>query len=167
MDLIFTEISDRHDRVSFDCDVPPLNDYLKKFARQNHETGISLTFVATDSAHPNIVLGYYSVSMGQIECESLPPDNRKRLPKYPVPVMRIGRLAVDKSMRGKGIGRELLMDALVRSIEASRNVGVFAVVVDAKDDTAKEFYKKYGFLELLDKPMVLFILMSTVRDAVS
>lgn len=167
MDLIFGEISDQHDRAAFDCEVAPLTDYLRKFAKQNHEKGLSLTFVATEKDNPTTILGYYSVSMGQVEFDSLPPEAKKRIPKYPIPVMRIGRLAVDKTAKGKGVGRDLLMDALHRAVEASKSVGVFAVVVDAKDDKAKSFYKKYGFIEFLDKPMVLFILMSTVKDALS
>mgnify|MGYP001584552231 CR=1 FL=1 len=165
MDLIFEEISRQHDRSSFDCGTPPLNDYLKKFARQNNDDGISVTIVAAEASKPKTILGYYSVSSGQIEFESMPPASVKGIPKYPIPIMRIGRLATDVKARGHGIGKELLMDALHRAIEASKLLGVYAVVVDAKDETAKNFYKKYQFTELLDKPMVLFILMSTVKDA--
>lgn len=165
LDLIFEEITNQHDRGSFDCEVTPLNDYLKKFAKQNHERGFSLTFVASEKKKPKTILGYYSVSMGQVEFLSLPTDARKRLPKYPIPVIRIGRLAVDKQFKGQGIGRNLLMDAFHRALEASKSVGVYAVVVDAKDEKAKAFYKKYGFIEFMDKPMILFILMSTVKSA--
>jgi ribosomal protein S18 acetylase RimI-like enzyme len=165
--LQFVEISQKQDRASFDCGVPPLDEYLKKYAKQNHDKGVSLTFVAIDSTQPKKILGYYSVSSGQIEFESLPIEEKKRLPKYPVPITRIGRLAVDKSTKGKGIGRALLADALNRALTAAKTIGIYAVVVDAKDERAKSFYKKYGFVELKDKPFVLFFPIATVRDSFS
>ena len=167
MDLIFEEISEDHDRSSFDCEVIPLNDYLKKYAKQNHDSGISLTFVATNTDKPETILGYYSVSMGQLGYETLPVGVAKKIPKYPVPVMRIGRLAVDKEAKGMGIGKNLLMDAFFRALEAAKNVGIYAITVDAKNEDSKSFYKKYGFIELLDQPMILFILVSTVRESLA
>ena len=131
---------------------------------QNHRKGLSLTFIAAKKNIPNKILGYYSVSMGQVDFASLPDEAKKRIPKYPIPVMRIGRLAVDKSAKGEGIGRDLLMDAFHRALEVAKSIGVYAIVVDAKDDNAKSFYRRYGFLEFTDKPMVLFILMSTIKD---
>jgi predicted GNAT family N-acyltransferase len=163
--LEFEEISNKHDRPLFDCGVPALNDYLKRFAQQNHKKNISLTFVATLTDSPRTILGYYCVSMAQIEFDSLPTPFAKGLPRYPVPAMRIGRLAVSLEARGKGVGRDLLMDAFHRALEAAKSVGVFAIVVDAKDETAKNFYKKYQFTELLDHPKTLFILLSTLKDA--
>lgn len=166
-DLKFEEISTLHDRESFDCEVELLNLYLKKFARQNHEKGISLTIVATSKKDPKTIIGFYSVSSGQIEYDSLPEEVSKRLPKYPVPIMRIGRLAVDKHFKGKGRGEDLLVNAFERALEVSRRVGIFAVVVDAKNNKAKSFYKKYGFVELVGKPLVLFIPITSIIDALS
>lgn len=157
MDFVSSEISKKHDRDSFDCEVAPLNTYLKRFARQNSESGISVTIVACAEDHPKKILGYYSVSSGEVAFDVLPDDVKKKLPRYPVPVMRIGRLAVDKSSKGMGLGRELLVDALYRALDAAKIMGLFAVVVDAKDESAKSFYRKYGFIEFKDKPMVLFI----------
>mgnify|MGYP001579556592 FL=1 len=165
MSLIFEEISKQHDRASFDCGVPPLTEFLKKFARQNSDDGISLTIVALDRPKPKTILGYYSVSSGQVEFASMPPVAVKGIPKYPIPVMRIGRLAVDLEAKGQGVGKELLIDAFHRAIEASKVLGLFAVVVDAKDANAKSFYQKYGFIEFLDNPMILFILMGTLKGA--
>lgn len=166
MAFVFSEISKKHDRNRFDCEIEPLNDYLKKFARQNHENDISLTIVATDEDDSKTVLGYYSVSSGEVAFDDLPAGISKKLPKYPVPIMRIGRLAVDKTQKGKGLGTGLLVDALQRALAAADIIGVFAIVVDAKNDAAKSFYKKYGFIEFKDKPMVLFIAIETIRDAV-
>lgn len=167
MAFVFSEISKKHDRDSFDCGVDPLNTYLKRFARQNHENGISVTIVACADDDPKKILGYYSVSSGEVAFGDLPDGVKKKLPKYPVPVMRIGRLAVDQSTKGTGLGRQLLVDALHRALDAAKIMGIFAVVVDAKDDGAKSFYKKYGFIEFKDRPMVLFIAIETVRDSLS
>ena len=167
MAFAFSEISKKHDRDSFDCEVEPLNTYLKRFARQNHETGISVTIVACTEEEPKKILGYYSVSSGEVAFDDLPEDVRKKLPKYPVPIMRIGRLAVDKTTKGTGLGKQLLVDALHRGLDAAKIMGIFAVVVDAKDDGAKSFYKKYGFIEFKDKPLVLFITIETVGDSLS
>ena len=167
MAFVFSEISKKHERDGFDCEIEPLNTYLKRFARQNHENDISVTIVATDEGDSKTVLGYYSVSSGETAFNDLPTDIGKKLPKYPVPIMRIGRLAVDKTQKGKGLGRELLVDALPRALKAADLMGVFAVVVDARNDAAKSFYKKYGFTEFKDKPMVLFIAIETIRDSVS
>ncbi len=107
------------------------------------------------------------MSSGQIEFGDLPSELKKKLPRYPIPIMRIGRLAVDRSVSGQGIGEALLVDALQRALDASEKIGIFAIIVDAKNESAKSFYKKYGFIELTNKPMVLFILISTVRDSLS
>lgn len=165
MAIVFTEIAKFHDRDSFDCEVEPLNIHLKKFARQNRADGISVTIIATEEVSPEKILGYYSVSSGDVAFVSLPDNVSKKLPKHPVPIMRIGRLAVDRPQKGKGIGRDLLVDALHRALIAAKIMGIFAVVVDAKNDAAKAFYKKYGFIECKDRPRVLFIALDTVRES--
>lgn len=96
---------------------------------------------------------------------SLPADLARRVPRYPVPAVRIARLAVDRSMHGKGLGAALLADALRRILTASSEVGVKVVLVDAKNERAADFYRHYGFRELNDTPMVLFLPIETVIDA--
>ena len=134
------------DRQSFDCGSVELNNFLKTKARQNQSVGFNKTFVAVvDGDKTKKVLGYYSISMGEIK------------PKHPVPVARMGRLAVDASTKGQGLGKLLLVDAIRRVQAASQLIGVYALLVDAKDDLAKNFYLKYGFIPLSDDPMILFL----------
>jgi predicted GNAT family N-acyltransferase len=152
-------LAKHHDRARFDCGTGKLNDYLRKYARQNDDKNISRTFVAVDSK--NTIKGYYSISTSEVEFAELPDEIGKRLPKYPVPAARIGRLAIDKTAQGTGLGKRLLIDALVRIAGISGQIGVKVVVVDAKDDKAKEFYQYYGFQEVRDNPLKLFLPIET------
>lgn len=146
------------DRESFDCGSLELNYFLKTKARQNQTVGFNKTFAAISSGDKNkCVLGYYSLSMGEIDLNSLPENLVKKLPRHPVPIARMGRLAVDNSTKGQGLGKLLLVDAMKRVQTASELIGVYALLVDAKDDTAEKFYLKYGFTPLIDKPMTLFL----------
>ena len=111
------------------------------------------------------VTGYYSVSMDKIEFQSLPEGYRRGLPRYPVPAMLVGKLAVDLGMQGRGLGRELLMDCFRRAIRLSSEVGIFALRVDATNEQAKLFYIKYGFIPLDNGGLSLFITMATIRKA--
>lgn len=154
----FHTLDKSFDRDSFDCSSLELNNFLKTKARQNQSVGFNKTFVAIASGDKSKkVLGYYSLSMGEIDLTSLPPELVKKLPRHPVPVARMGRLAVDASTKGKGLGKLLMVDAMKRVQTASERIGVFALLVDAKDDSAKNFYLKYGFISLTDEPMTLFL----------
>jgi len=163
MELIFCSIEDnRIKREAFDCGVPELNEYIKKYAKQNDKRGISKTFVAIPEVGSTDIAGYYSVSMAEIKRESLPENYRRGLPRYPVPGMRIGKLAVDRSMQGRGVGGELLMESFRKAVRFSSEVGIFAVTVDAKNQQAKQFYLKYGFIPLEDDELSLFIPIATI-----
>ncbi|HEX5422811.1 MAG TPA: GNAT family N-acetyltransferase, partial [Candidatus Acidoferrales bacterium] len=114
------------------------------------------------------IAGYYSLSQFSVKLGDLPPGMARKLPRYPVvPASLIGRLAVDKRFRGKGIGELLSMDALARCVEVSKQVACAAVIVDAKDDTARRFYMKYRFIELPGVDKRLFIPIDTVEAVVS
>lgn len=156
-------IEERHRREDFDCGEEALNAYLRRYARQNHEHNIARTFVAVD-AHDR-VFGYYSLASASIEFDSLPAAYAKRVPRYPVPAVRIARLAVDRSVKGEGLGGKLLADALQRVLTASSEVAVKVVLVDAKNKAAIEFYRHYGFVELIDAPKTLFLPIETVIKA--
>ena len=156
-------IEENHRREEFNCGEEALNTYLRRYARQNHERNIARTFVAVDET--DRVLGYYSLASASIEFASLPADLAKRVPRYPVPAVRIARLAVDRSMHGKGLGAALLANALRRILTASSEVAVKVVLVDAKNERAADFYRHYGFRELNDTPMVLFLPIETIIDA--
>lgn len=163
MKWIFLPIDDYSlGREDFDCGVPELNEYLKKYARQNDRRGISKTFVAIPQGENSEVAGYYSVSMAEIKRESLPENYRRGLPRYQVPAMRLGRFAVSLSMQGRGLGKRLLINCFEKAINLSSEVGIFAVIVDAKNEGVKQFYLKYGFLPFVDNELSLFIPISTI-----
>ena len=162
MEWIFRPLDSSFDKDAFDCGVLKLNEYLKQYAAQNDKKGIAKTFVAILEENSNQICGYYSVSMSSIEFNSIPENLRKRLPRYPVPAMLIGQLAVDKLMQGKGLGEELLLNAFSRAVRLAEEVGIFAVRVDASDNTAKQFYLKYDFVPLLDRELSLLLPMATI-----
>jgi predicted GNAT family N-acyltransferase len=137
--------SRRHDRASFDCGVEILNRYLTNLANQHRSKGIASTFVLIDSDEPARILGCYTLSAASISLEKLTDADRKGLPAYPIRAVRIGRLAVSNSARGRGLGEILLQNAIKRTLQARSILGVFAVVVEAKDASAEAFYRKYGF----------------------
>ncbi len=158
----FVPIDQKYQRGHFDCGYPILNDYLKKYARQNHEKGIAKTFVAIPQSQSLRIDGYYTVSASLIEFASLPKSYQKGMPTYPIPAILIGKLAVDNSVKGQGLGGELLVDALFRAAKASQEIGIFAVRVDALDLKAKEFYLKYEFIPFQDQTLSLFLPIKTI-----
>ena len=141
----FISITQKPELQSFDCGIPELNDYLRKFADQNHRKGLGSTYVLIPVEGEPIAAGYHTLSMAQVELHSLPESHRKNLPKYPVPAVRLGRLAVDRKWQGTGLGEILLMDAIRRSVVAVLSVAAKYMIVDAKNKKAEEFYIRYGF----------------------
>ena len=131
-----------HDRNSFDCGVPALNNYLQKYALQNQKKHAARTYVSTRG---NQIVGYYSLAYGSVSLEEAPQSVRSGLPRHPIPVILLARLAVDSTEQGKGLGAALLKDALIRTIQAAEIAGLRAILVHAKDNSAKRFYEKFGF----------------------
>lgn len=160
----FIPLEKKHNRKDFDCGNRELNEYLKRYARQNDKSGINKTFVAVKSDTPLIIDGYYTISSCTIDFQSLPEEKRRKLPAYPIPAALIGRLAVDISCQGEGLGTELLVNALWRIVRASSEIGIYAVRVDAIDDRAKEFYLKHEFIPFGDNPLSLFLPIKTVKQ---
>jgi GNAT superfamily N-acetyltransferase len=152
-----------HDRAQFGCGEPALDEYLTRFARQNQESGVTRTFVAVSDAEPARVLGYYSLAVGAIEKANLPPAAARRFPNFPLPVARLARLAVDCSQQGKGLGEDLLLDALSRSLRVADDIGIAAVLIDAKHERAKAFYARYEFDALPDHPLTLWLSLPALR----
>lgn len=144
----------------FSCGKTELDEYLKRYAKGNHKKGIGKTFVLQENS---VVVGFYTISMGAIEFSSIPENKKHSLPRYPIPIARIGRLGVDNSFKGTGTGKFLLVDALHRIYEASLSIAAFAVVVDARDETSKKFYMHFGFLECQDSQLSLFLPMETIQ----
>ena len=151
-----------HDRSSFSCGIEALDRYLREHAGQDQRRHLSTTFVLIDVA-AGAVAGFCSLAASAVEPSRLPEQMAKRLPRRPLPVTLIGRLAVDLRYRGRALGRRLLADALIRAAVASRDIGAIAVIVDAKDDTARAFYERHGFQRFADDPMRLFMPMADVE----
>ena len=151
-----------HDRAAFFCGAPELDRYIREHASQDIKRDVARVFVALQAGAPT-VCGYYSLSAASFQRDSLPASQANRLPRYPVPAVLLGRLAVDESKRGQGLGAFLLMDALNRVLLATQTLAVHAVIVDARDDTAAAFYRKYGFIPFNDHRRRLFLPMATIR----
>jgi GNAT superfamily N-acetyltransferase len=142
----------------FDCGNDNLNEYLKRYAVKNDAARIGKTFAAL--TEEDLIAGYITLSNAQIEREKLPPD--LKLPRYPVPALRIGKLAVSRELQGKGIGAWLLFKALEKAIEIAEIAAVYAVLVDAIDANAKRFYLKYGFIPLQNSEFTLYLPLETI-----
>ncbi len=160
-------IGRHHDREGFDCGAPELNEYIRRYARQNHESGGAKTFVAAAPAAPARVLGYYSISPGAIAFARVPATLARRLGRYEVPVFRLGRLAVDRSMQGQGLGGDLLLAAGARALAVAVEVGGVALAIDAKDENAARWYERFGALPLLDDPLKLILPLTTIAEAIA
>lgn len=153
----------RHERDAFTCGKPPLDDFLRARVSQYEKRRLGKTFVAVPKGG-NRVLGYYTLAAGSVSFATLPTGAAKKLPKHPVPVILLARLAVDLSAQGMKLGEGLLLDALQRSLDLASGLGVHAVEVDAIDESAAAFYRKYGFTPLLDDTLHLYLPISTVED---
>lgn len=160
-ELRIEPIAKHHIRKAFSCRKPARAEYLQRHARQNDEKNIAKSFVAVDES--DAVLGYYSISAFSIEYKELPKDISRSMPGYPVPAALLGKLAVDASTEGQGLGTRLLIDALQRIVTASQELAVKAVIVDAIDDEAKAFYLKFGFIELPGHRLKLFLPIETIK----
>ena len=152
-----------HDRNSFDCGVPALDDYLKKYALQNQKKHAARTYVATRG---NRIVGYYSLAYGSVSFEEAPHTVKSGLPMHPVPVILLARLAVDSTEQGRGVGAALLKDALLRTIQAAQIAGLRAMLVHAKDDSAKRFYEKFGFEPSPFDSYHLFLRVSDILSSI-
>lgn len=152
-----------HTRAGFECGKPTLNDFLHKYATQYEKRNVGRTYVATRNGETQVV-GYYTLATGKLLVEDLPESAAKQLPRHPVPVVKLARLAVDSSIQGQGLGAVLLRDAMRRVLEVSEQVGVHSVVVDAIDEPAAKFYERFGFHTLPEQPLKLLLPLSALAD---
>jgi GNAT superfamily N-acetyltransferase len=160
-DWVVELLASYHARTDFDCGVESLNLFLKQQAGQNAKKDFSQTFAAVSEAESPYIVGYYTLAMSSLDYDQLPKE--KHLPRYPIPVAHLGRLAVDLQHRGRRIGEYLLLHALWRVQLLSQEIGVFAVEVKALDEAAGRFYGKYGFVPLADDPIHLYITLKSIR----
>lgn len=152
-----------HDRTGFASGAPELDRYIREQASQDVRRDVARVFVSMREGS-QAVCGFYSLGASSFHREKLPAAQAKRLPHYPVPAVLLGRLAVDQSEQGKGLGAFLLMDALHRVLLASQTLAVHAMIVDARDDAAASFYRKYGFIPFADDARRLMLPMATLRQ---
>jgi GNAT superfamily N-acetyltransferase len=162
--LIIRPLDATHDRTGFDCGVPALNDFLSKTARQHREKGLSNTFVLLDEESPLTILGFFTLSFLEVDCEAIPTEYSRRLPNSSrLPAAKLARLAVEKRFQCRGYGAILLADAVKRiALTAGESGGIVGFFVDAKDEQAKQFYFRFGFIPLQDTPMTLFLPLKTL-----
>jgi GNAT superfamily N-acetyltransferase len=149
-------LTGRHERSAFESGSAQLDAWLRQIAQQHQKRGISKTFVAVADDAPSRILGYYALTACEILTDELPEDLARKLPRQ-VPGVRLGRLAVDRSVQGQGLGELLLVDAITRTRLVLEHVGVHALFVDAKDKPAAGFYRKYGFRPLPSDPLRLVL----------
>ncbi len=154
----------RHNRKAFRCGVEAIDRFLAQQAGQNRRRGFGETFVLVDVADPAKILGFYTLAPGQVERVALQPDDAAPLPPYPVPCFRMGRLARELSCRGQGLGSLLLGLAVQRCLEVRQSIGGYALLVDAKDVTAAQFYAHHGFRRLQDSPRSLYLPLGPQSD---
>jgi GNAT superfamily N-acetyltransferase len=160
-------IGRHHSRRNFECGAPELDEYLRRYARQNHESGAAKTFIAVPLDDPGRVLGYYAISPGALEFAHVPAEITRRLGRYEVPVYRLGRLAVSLSVQGRGLGAELLLSAGVRALGVASEVGGVALAIDAKDERAAVWYGRFGAMRLLDDPLKLILPLATIAETLA
>lgn len=153
-----------HRLEEFDCARDELNRYLLRYALQNQQAGAAQTYLGVVG---DTVVGYYSLAVGQVTREEAPERLTKGLARHPAPIMLLARLAVDRRWQGKGIGQALLKDAMLRTLNAADIAGIRALAVHAKDEAARNFYRRFDFVPSPTDPMHLFVLLKDVRRMVA
>lgn len=166
MTFVVEPLGAHHDRDGFTSGSDALDRYLRQQAGQDVRRNVATVFVLCEPGSP-VVLGYYTLSALSLKVGDFPEKVAKKLPRYPfLPATLVGRLAVDRSQQGKRLGKALLFDALKRALEASASVASVAVVVDAKDDTARAFYEHNEFVLLPVATHRLYMMMTTIRGMI-
>jgi len=153
-----------HERGEFSCGQPSLDHFIRNLVSQYEKRKLGRTYVVVRFREKR-VSGYYTLASSSISFCHLPEKLAKKLPKHPVPVILLARLAVDQSMQRQGLGKLLLQDALTRCLHLSAQLGIHGVEVEAIDDRARDFYQKHGFISLIDNPLHLFLPLATIEQA--
>ena len=157
-------LGSHHDRESFDCGQPDLEDYLKRIARQHAEKGVSRTFVLVDDAEPGRVLGFMTLALCEIIPSALPPKFAKKY-AHRVHGVKLARLAISSTRQRQGLGALMILHAMDRARLVADNAGIVGFFVDAKDTQAQAYYLRYGFIPLIDDPLRLFLPWATLNRA--
>lgn len=154
-----------HDRAAFDCGDDDLNAYLKRYARQNHDSGGAKCFIAAPRGNPAQILGFYTLSPASLEFARAPSVATRGLGRYDVPVYRLGRLGVDRSAQGRGLGGCLLLRAAARCMKVAQEAGGVALLIDAKNDRVAQWYESHGAARQNDAPLSLVLPFAVVAKA--
>jgi len=162
--LRFEPLDRRHDRKGFHCGEAALDTYLLTTARQHAKKGISRTFVSVNPAQPTRLIGYFTLTVAEIDYALFPKEQARRLPDSDLPVVKLARLAVDRRFQRQGMGSVLLFEALKRAEAAHSLAGSVAVVVDAKSSAAANFYRRFGFVPAPDDGRTLFMGFEPIRE---
>ncbi|MGH7171273.1 MAG: GNAT family N-acetyltransferase [Gemmataceae bacterium] len=162
-DWTIERLSTHHEREAFCCGNASLDAFLKTLVGQYEKRRLGKTFVAV-RAGENVVRGYYTSAAGSLVLSALPENQRKKLPKHPLPTVHLGRLAVDQNHQGQSLDETLLFHFLRSALDVANTIGVYAVDVQATDEKARDFYLKYGFLSLQDIPLHLYLSMKTIEQ---
>ncbi len=147
----------RRDRAAVSCGELTFDRYLREQAAQHHRAGIATTHVLVAEDEPSLILGYYTLSAAQLLLDDLQHEDHRRLPRYPVPGVRMGRLAVASGEQGKGHGGLLVAHAVARCLGLRKELGVRVLVVDALNDAVVRFYEAYGFTATADRARTLYL----------
>ena len=158
-----TVLDKSHDRTGFDCGVAELNTFLKTTARQHEQKGISRTFVLTDGSP--VILGFFTLTLCEAQPTSLPAKYARFYPSHRLPAVRLARLAVSRNAQKQHFGELLLTEAVYKTSLIADQAGVVGLFVDAKNDTARQFYLRYGFLMIPEQPLKLFLPVETIRKS--
>ncbi|RME68582.1 MAG: GNAT family N-acetyltransferase [Alphaproteobacteria bacterium] len=158
--IVIEPLAAHHDRASFTCSNETLDHYIREQAGQDTRRGIARVFVAVAVDDPHRILGFFTLSATSVTALHLPVEVAKRLPRHPVPAALLGRLAVDRSVAGCGLGGILLADAVKRTLVAAQTLAAAVIVVDPIGDAAQSFYANHGFRSLEGPERRMFLMLS-------
>lgn len=156
----FEKLTKQHDLNAFDCGSELLSQFLKRFALQNQTSNAAQSYLCMGDG---IVVGYFTLVVGEIAFEAAPERLRKGLARHPIPIMLLARLAIDQNWQGQGLGLSSLKDVIERTLQAADIAGIRALVVHAKDDAARKFYSHFGFVEGFNDPLHLYVLTKELK----
>jgi ribosomal protein S18 acetylase RimI-like enzyme len=159
---IIEPLNKSHNREQFDCGTEVLNQFLRSTARQHIQKGISRTFVLSEQDLPQTIIGFFTLTLCEVKSEKLPSEIAKKYPSQ-VPGVKLARLAVDRHWQCQGIGEILMVEAMQRALLVADTAGGIGLFVDAKDEAARSYYARYGFITLEDNPLEMFLPLSLLR----
>lgn len=160
-------LSRDHNRSDFDCGDNDLNAFLRATARQHDEKGVSRTFVLVSQKNSTEIMGFFTLTLCEVNFSQLPTAYAKKYPKHGLPAVRLARLAVARKHQGQGFGELLLAEAIHRSVVVAEQAGVIGLFVDAQNKNARTFYERYGFILLPNRPLQLFLPLASLKAAIS